>query len=184
MIFPFAFISTERRKLVFWLLFASMLLVGLVLSIIGAPLATDMAPAGIISYELAGDITTAQNILDSWDEHARLTAALVQGIDFLFIPVYVATIGVGCGWAAYMIQRKRWPLSSLGTILAWAIIVAGIFDIIENIALIKMLLGHINTPLPQIAFWCAAAKFVLIILGLSYIAYGALAAWIRKANLN
>ena len=161
-----------------------MLLIGFVLNVVGALLVTEVAPAGIISYELAGEVTKAQDILDSWDTNARLRAAFVQGFDFLFIPVYVAAIGVGCGIASKLIRVKSRPLASLGTILAWAIILAGILDIIENIALVIMLLDMAAAPLPQIAFWCAGPKFMIILLGISYIFYAALGYWMGKATPN
>jgi hypothetical protein len=184
MLYPFAFLSEQHHQTAFWILVAAVLLIGFVLNIVGAPLVTNAAPAGIISYELAGDIANAQGILASWDTNARLRAAFVQGFDFLFIPVYVAAIGIDCGISAKQIRKKLWPLASLGTILAWAIILAGIFDIIENIALAIMLLDQAAAPLPQIAFWCAALKFVIIILGISYILYAALVTWMGKVTQN
>lgn len=176
------FIPFDQRRLIFWLLIAVVGLILFTLTTVGAPLLTEAAPAGIISYEFAGDITSAQRILDSWDAGARQRAAFIQGLDFLFIPVYVTIIGLGCGMAADTVLRKSWPLPSLGALLAWAVLFAGLLDILENIALVLMLFDKVANPWPQIAFWCAAPKFVLIILGICYILYAALAYLLGKVS--
>jgi malic enzyme len=62
---PFTWISTSSQKTVFFV--TALLAIGLLITLqaLNAPLRTDAAPSGIISYELAGDVATANEILES-----------------------------------------------------------------------------------------------------------------------
>src|SRR5437899_2321809 len=77
------------------------------------------APLGIISFELAGDLATARQMIGSWDEPAREHALLGLGLDFLFLALYSTTIGLACVWAAGVFRTRRWPLAAVGLSLAW-----------------------------------------------------------------
>ncbi len=58
--------------------------------------------------------------------------------------------------------------------------VAALFDAIENIALIKLLLGSNNSLFPSIAYYFASIKFVLIAIGIIYIIIGLLTLQFQK----
>ena len=48
---------------------------------------------------------------------------------------------------------------------SWASLLAGVFDVVENIGLLTMLLGQeVFAPVPQITSLFAASKFALIVL--------------------
>lgn len=153
------------------------LLVMVILTWVGRPLTTPAAPNGIISYEFAGSVLRAKEILISWGEAGRVHAAFSLGLDFLFILAYMTSIGLACKWAGEVLNHREWPLGSLGTPLAWGVCLAGVLDIIENMGLTTMLLGTVSSPWPQLAAACAVGKFLLIALALLYAAYGGLA-WI------
>ncbi len=140
----------------------------------GKQLITKDAPCGIISFELAGSVAQAEEILESWNKDTRLHAAFNLGYDFLFIPVYVCTIALGCGIVSNTLRKRKRSLSSLGSLLAWGVILAGSLDVIENIALVKILYGSVASPWPEIAQWCAISKFGLVIFGLVFIIYGSI----------
>jgi len=144
-----------------------------VLNVTGTRLTTDAAPNGIVSFELAGSASQAHRIIDSWDEAARIRAGFIQGLDYVFLIAYPLTIGFACLWAAGVIRGRRWPLASVGILLAWGQLLAGLLDAVENAALVIMLFGTIVAPWPQIAYWCAAVKFALLFAGLIYAAFGA-----------
>ena len=169
---PFEQIPAHLRQRVFWILVVLTLLVETVLSITGAPLTTNAAPAGIVSFEFATTTTGAESILASWGVVARERAAFVQGLDFLFIPLYVAAIGLGCIMAADVLSRKKWRVAAIGRWLAWGLVLAGLLDVIENIALLVMLFAAPAQPWAWIAARCAASKFALVILGLFYALLG------------
>lgn len=139
-----------------------------------APLQTSASPKGIISYELAGSVTAAQAMLDSWDARAELYAAFGLGLDYLYMPSYALAIGLAATWAGRQLgARRRWPVG-LGRLLAWGLGLAALLDAIENIALLKMLLAGVAAmPWPTVAAATAAAKFALVLAGLGYALAGA-----------
>jgi hypothetical protein len=55
-------------------------------------LRTAAAPNGIVSYELAGNIKPAAEILASWDARAQLFAAFGLVLDYLFMTAYALAL--------------------------------------------------------------------------------------------
>ncbi|MCL4261854.1 MAG: hypothetical protein KJ069_01495 [Anaerolineae bacterium] len=139
----------------------------------GGPLQTAVAPAGIISFEFAGNVANAQMIIASWGEHGRLVAAFGLGLDFLYPLVYAAAISLACVWAAERVQPK-FPAAKWGIWLAWGAWLAALLDYVENVALVLLLFGSTAVLLPPLAFICAAIKFALVIAGIVYV----LVAWL------
>jgi len=177
MIQSFDTIPPAKRLWVFLPLLVLTLLLMIVLNVVGAPLSTDAATNGIVSFELAGSVSQAHRIIDSWDNATRIRAAFSLGLDFLFLVAYSTTIALACAWAAGVIRARGWPLASAGILLAWGQWLAALLDAVENTALVIILFGSVTEPWPQIARWCAVFKFVLVLSGLVYAAFGAVA-WI------
>ncbi len=146
------------------------------LNILGEPLKTEAAPAGIISYEFAGDVPTAQLILNSWDETAKIYAGFNIGMDYLFLGLYSSTIALAIVWLTDKLFLTG-KILLLATLLAWAQWLAAVLDAVENASLFHMLVNQAAVPWPEIAFWCAAFKFTLIILGFAFVIF-AFAYWI------
>jgi len=163
------------RRRVFLPALVMTLLVMVILNWVGRPLTTPAAPNGIISYEFAGSVQRAEEILISWGSDGRIHAAFSLGLDFLFILVYITSIGLACAWAGEELRRRGWPLQRMGVALAWGVCLAGILDVIENFGLTKMLLETVSSPWPQLSAACAAGKFLLIALALFYASYGGVA---------
>lgn len=104
---PLAWIPSRARRGVFLSLLAVTLLMMLVFGITGAPLTTEAAPQGIVSFELASTTAQAQHIVSSWDGAARLRASFGLGLDYLFMPLYATTIGLACLRAGEIDQSLR-----------------------------------------------------------------------------
>ncbi len=172
---PLAFIPSNWRGRVFWPLLALTVFIMLVFGVTGTPLNTEAAPYGVISFEVAGSVAHAEQILASWDAAARERAAFGLGLDFLFIPVYALTISLGCVMASDVLRRHAWPLASPSVVLIWGVFLAALLDVIENIALTIIMFGLVSSPWPQVAQWCAVPKFGLLFVGLVYALYGAAA---------
>ena len=164
-----------RRRWLWSLLIASGILV-MIFAVTGASLNTGAAPQGIVSLQVAGSVTKASEMIASWDSKARLLAAFGLGIDYLFMPVYATLLGLACIGAAQQLRRSKWPLATLGSWLAWGLWLAAIFDALENIAQLVMLLGPVVSPWPEISAVCAYIKFALIFTGIQYAFYG-VAVW-------
>ena len=163
---PFQGISQQALVSVVIAFIAASLALMVSLRIIDKPLQTDAAPAGIISYELAGDESASLAILESWDQPAKYHAAFSLGLDFLFLITYSSAISLACIWATNLSTSS---LAGLGVYLAWGQWIAAIFDGLENTALFIILIQAPESPWPQIARTAAIIKFALIILGLLYV---------------
>lgn len=136
-------------------------------------LTTEAAPAGIVSFELAGTVAASQAMVDSWSEEARLHMAFGLGLDYLFLGVYSSAIILAILWA-----RRHWQggaLVSIALPLAWAQWLAALCDAIENAALLRILERGATEPWPLVAAGCAGVKFLLIALGLLYALTGLVA---------
>lgn len=173
MSYPLTRINVNERKPIFWTLFGLTIGLMIIMNIVAAPLTSASAPIGIISFEFAGSLDATALIVNSWDEPGRILAAFSIGLDFLFLILYSATIGLACIWSGEVLAARKWSLAFLGTPLAWGQWFAALLDIIENIALMIVLLtyiqaGHVHELIPRVAQICAGLKFALVFLGLSY----------------
>ncbi len=169
---PLEKLTPSQRVKAFWALLALTVIIMLVFAITGAPMNTDAAPQGIVSFEVAGSVSRAEAMLASWDTPAQLAAAFGLGFDYLFMPAYSTTVALGCIMAAGVLRRAKWPLASAGASLAWGLWAAALFDALENVALTIEMLSGVAAPWPQVAWVCAMVKFTLLIAGLIYAFYG------------
>lgn len=175
---PFASIPAPRRRRLMWIFIGLALLMTFLSTNVNRPLRTAAAPQGILSYEFAGDLATAQAIINSWDAPARLRTAFGLGLDFLYPVVYGLAISLAVVAASGTFKGKS---AQLGPWLAWGVWLAAALDYVENIALWQLLQGSANTLLPQIAYWCAAFKFSLLILAIFYALWGGIRALLRRS---
>ena len=111
---------------------------------------------GIIALELAPLETYTNYIVGGWSDAGMKAAVRLQQQDDPWIPIYTATLALGCCLAG---TRKRWMYGS---------ILAGICDLIENRAINRMLAGETVQPWPAISSTFATIKFVLIFVAVIY----------------
>ena len=168
---PLDFISPANRKPAFFAFLALTLILFAVFRVLDAPLRTSAAPNGIVSYELAGNIKPAAEILGSWDARAQLFAAFGLGIDYLFMPTYALALSLGILLAA---GRHPGAFAKIGAPLGWGALAAALFDALENFALWQFMLGDFQALWPRLAAFCATVKFAFLLLGLFY----ALTGWL------
>ena len=162
---PLLHVQHDRRLPIFLLFLALTVLTMLALNTSGRALVTGAAPAGIISYEFAGDVSTANKIIASWDEIARIYAGFNLGLDYAYLLLYSTAIAMTIVWLSEGLSNRGWFLI-LAVALAWGQWLAAGLDAIENFALLRLLVTIPVEPWPQIAWWCAAIKFSLVIAGL------------------
>jgi hypothetical protein len=73
---PFEWLSNSGQRCAFILFLGLAILVMISLQILGQPLVTEAAPAGIVSFELAGELSLAQRMVESWGDTGRVYAGL------------------------------------------------------------------------------------------------------------
>lgn len=184
---PLEIIPAKYRKRIFFTLLTLTLSLFAVFRVLDQPLRTPVAPNGIVSFEFAGNAQTALAITDSWKQMSLQLSSVVGqpnpdivnvpytfaafglGIDYLFMPVYSFALAFGTLFA--MGRHTGW-FRSLGTVAGYGAFAAALFDAAENYALLQILLNKIYSPYPEIAYYCASLKFVLLIFGLLYILGG------------
>jgi hypothetical protein len=175
-----SFIAPDRRNRLLWMSAVLTLVVMFLMNVIGKPLITPAAPLGIVSFEFGGTVQGMQAILDSWDANARVHAGFSLGFDYVFMLVYAFFISLACLASGERLKRANWPLAGWAAGLGWALWLAAGLDGVENFALTKILFGTNTDPWPQVAFYCASLKFLLIILGLIYSLVGLAVKLLRK----
>lgn len=166
---PFQIISMDRLGTYLFPFVVAALAIMLTLNFINAPLQTDSAPLGIISFEFAGDVDTAQAVIESWSFQAQKQAAFSIGYDYLFLVTYSTAIALACIWTSKFVDPANTALINAGVLLAWGQWLAALCDGVENAALFISLVQQPISPLPEIARIAASLKFVLILLGLIYV---------------
>jgi hypothetical protein len=177
---PFEWISLSAQKRAFWALFVVTIIVMATLQVFDALLKNEVAPSGIVSFEFAGELSLAQQMVESWGRKGRIAAGVSLGLDYLFLLTYAGSIGIGCMLIARSVSKRAKQLSNVGVFLAWALLVAALLDAVENYALIRVLLGSNLTIWPKVATWCAVPKFVIVAAGLAYILIGAVVSLLSR----
>lgn len=141
---------------------SGVLLVALLL--VNQPLQTDMAPQGIVSFQLAGSADQAYQILASWQPAGIGWAKVSLWVDFLFIPAYVLAL---IQLTRHFTRDRPGVRERVGARWVRALFAtAGLSDVTENV----LLLNNLNPPTDAVtlsATLCALVKFTAITLGIA-----------------
>lgn len=134
------------------------------LLLINEPLQTSAAPKGIVSFQMAGTLDQAAEILASWDSKAMASARASLWLDFAFAAAYVLTLLL----LTKHLSRDRPGVRerTVSRCVRGLFIGAGASDVVENI----LLLNNLDSPVDSVsmaATLCALAKFTGLILGLA-----------------
>ena len=176
---PSNWLSTSEQKRAFVALLVLTIAVMASLNDLGRPLHNEEAPLGIISFQLAGKLSLARSMVESWGQRGRVYAGLNLGLDYLFLAAYSSCISLGCVLVGRSLSPRVASLSLLGVLLAWAQFGAGLLDAVENYAPIQVLLGAQQAFWPVLARCCAIPKFLIVAAGLVYVAFGAVSVLVR-----
>lgn len=161
------FLNTYKNRITILLLVMVCINI-LVMRSFDTPLKNENCKNGIISFELAKDLNESVKILNSWDSNAKTNASLSLGFDFLFLLVYSSFIAM----LIFIINNRLWKNNSFykfGTLFIVLIFFAALFDIIENMALIRLLLGDLEQIWSSIAYYFALIKFAIILICICYL---------------
>jgi hypothetical protein len=146
----------------------------------GRDLVTPATPYGLVSLEVAGDPVAVAWMVETWnaepDLDRKAKATFSVGFDFLFIPCYSTLLAFAC--ASGMRGLPHGWLKTLGAVLAWGQHVAGLCDVVGNVALLMILFTGASSAWVQSAQLFALLKFALIASGLFY----GCAVWVRQTT--
>lgn len=122
------------------------------------------ATSGMMRLQFARTPECAGALRAQW-EHVKTRARVSLAADYLFIILYVAALTLFCRWLSAQGLGQRWR--RVLRVAAAMAVVAGIFDAVENGALLGLLAGHTSGSWPLVAFISATAKFALIGIALA-----------------
>lgn len=165
---PLAWIPSQARPRLFAALLALTLGLFGVFRLLDSPLRTPAAPNGVVSFELAGNPAQANAIIQSWDASAREYAAFGLGLDYLFMPAYALTLSL----ALLLTTAERPRLHQWGNWLGWGVLLAALFDAVENFSLWQILNGAALTGYPRLAALMATIKFAILLIGIAFVLLG------------
>ena len=123
----------------------------------------------IVAFELARELPVAEKIIHNWQSTGLLDKARQSiYIDFVFIFLYIVSLSVAGIFIARLTKHEL--LIRSARLLLYLLIIAGISDSIENIALLKNLYGTVSKLNVTLAYDMAATKFSILILVVLFIA--------------
>lgn len=171
---PFSWLSSRLYRTGLLISGLITIILFVVISIINTYLVTPEAPAGIISFELAGNINASLAILTSWNEAARIYAGLSLGIDFAYLISYGLFLSLACHMLSFRLSQtsRMIRFSEIGSFISWLPLVAALFDAIENTTLIFLLMGSKSEIFSSIANLFAITKFIFVSLAILYLIIG------------
>lgn len=129
-------------------------------------------PGGIVSLQLAMTSERSADLVAAMSPDQRLWCGFGLGADYLFMLLYPSAVVFGVTWAGRALQARRRALAAAAPIIAWAMIIGGLADAVENALLMAALLGHHDGA--PIASTAAVVKFLTLGAGLGYCAIAAL----------
>lgn len=145
-----------------WFFFASLSAILLLqLRSIDAPLRLAATPLGIVSYEFAFTAARAATMIAAWRSAGVLDSALVSlGVDIAFLLVYPWFFRVS---AQLLARTNDTGFERIGAQLAALVLFCTPLDLIENLALWRMIAAGPTGVLAAVAGTAATLKFALVV---------------------
>jgi hypothetical protein len=167
-------------RIIVFLLIGTLLLFG-TLRFQGKELIRPYASKGIVSFEMASSVINTKHLLWEWKNDGLIkTVRNNILIDFLFIPFYVLLFYTLCGSISVRLQSTP---AKLGVLLAFFSLIAGIFDVFENILMLSAYVGWYNFITTTLTAIFATLKFILLGLSILYvIVFGSQVIWMKLAR--
>jgi hypothetical protein len=162
------------NKLLIILFFIGTIIMLYMMSTSGKPITTDKTPLGILQLEFAYNKGHVNKILDAWKPSATQTEDKIAAarhntwLDFIFIFCYAGLIYLLCRKLSG-IYRDGTSFETAGKKLALAGLLAGCFDMIENICMFQSLSNNVQGWIAAVTTICATIKFCLVLVALGYI---------------
>lgn len=140
----------------------------------------------MLAFEFAGSVDESRRVIETselGDPETREKFRRALLWDFVFLFLYPASTALACFIATRFLSAQGLIDFRYGLILMCMQFLAGILDIMENIALLRILGGPIESPWPQLAKWCAIPKFTILFAGTLYAITGGIV-WVATRFIN
>ncbi len=148
--------------LIFLVLLSGTIAMMVVLQRHGAPLGEE-GHYKIVALEMEPIPSRAFNIVQSWQDKKLLDVALEDiRFDYAFIVLYTATLALTGFYGA--IVWTGWPARA-GAFLGWAMLVAGLMDVFENLGMAAEIGGNYSFA----PFVCAVSSIKWVISGAAFL---------------
>lgn len=132
----------------------------------------DTGGPGIITFELTGGESRANEILAEWGSEGRSAARESLWIDFGFLLAYGAFLSLALAATRDLARVRRWRrLAAIGAVVVSFGALGATFDALENVCLLLTLDGA-GAVFPLLATVFAACKFVLLGTAIAYLLAG------------
>lgn len=180
---PFSQLSKKAEKKITFFLIFSTIIVGFFMIVLDSFLTNETCKHGIISFELTNNLASSKAIINSWNTQSKISAGISLGLDFLFLILYSSLIAI----LIHKLNKKLWinrSFYSIGVVIIFGQFLAGIFDAIENIGLIQLLLGNLSQFWVSLAYYFAFTKFIIIGISFLYIIINFILLLIKKSTKN
>jgi len=139
----------------------------------GVALKTPATPQGIVNLEFAYNTALTKFIINAWQSTGQpnnvFTAIVNTRYDFLFLFFYAGFLFFACKRIAVNMQG---PVAKAGNIIARAAILAGIFDVFENLGMLLTLHGYTNNVVAFLTVFFSVIKWTLAIIAVLYVFTG------------
>ena len=139
----------------------------------------------IVSLEVAPSPDKANEIIKKLGDQGKMTNA-IESIrrDWFFIVAYAITFAFYVFIAREVFKENSATIIyQVGTVLIFGSFVAGVCDVIENLAMLKMLKDEVaKYPYPVISSLFATTKFLILISAFCYSWIGLLASIGKKIS--
>jgi hypothetical protein len=140
----------------------------------------------MMAFETAGSPKQSAEVLElsttaDPDAVEKFHTALLW--DFLFICLYPLSTAIACLLAARFFDARATLDLKYGLVFVLLPFLAGILDVFENVALLRILRGPIESPWPEMARWCAIPKFAILAVSLLFAVAGGvvwLTTWLKR----
>jgi hypothetical protein len=126
----------------------------------------------IVRLELAGSETEAREIVEGWSHAETVDMAFLQGVDELHPFAYGLLLATAAVWSG---RRVRGRAARWAPLVAWMVLGAALFDLLENVGMIAMIRGHFEGPIPTVTTTFAVVKFALLVTAVLYVLAGVVA---------
>ena len=122
----------------------------------------------IIQFEMAKTIEKATLMITEWKENEKFDL-VVRSIylDYIFIVLYTLAISLGCRFLSRL--TRNGILIKTGIFFSFFIFAAGLFDIVENMAMMKNLGQPVTQTNVGFAYKMAITKFSIVLMAVFFI---------------